>query len=286
MQDVDDADNKPDIKSKAKSKSPFPLSESSHNSIRQRKYALMQKFSGNEWWTSLNSEFGAPYIGLDGKTLKELGTAHAELISILPEPSSTPETVNINIPIPTLGSYATKKVAIFNSKGYGPRRTNTGRFLDYGPFTSFAPTYEGAGVEVGRRTLAETVWRWEQRRKAREAEQSHAQPEEAHDVAMEDIQEVESAENAGTDVVKVTGDSLDNLLPPDEINSIKTILSTLELEEMVQELLERNQRALRRLAELQKARLGAKGGGTSQVEEGSEEWETGELLFPLMQSVS
>lgn len=277
-------DNKPDIKSKTKSKSPLPPSESSHDSIRQRKYALMQKFSGNEWWTSLNSEFGAPSIDLDGKTLKALGTAHAELISILPEPSSTPETADI--PIPTLGSYATKKAATFNSKGYGPRRTSTGRFLDYGPFASFAPTYEGAGVEVGRRTLAETVWRWEQRRKAKEAERSHARLEEACDVAMENIQEVESTEKASTDVVEATEDSLDDLLPPDEISSIIAILGTLELEEMVQELLERNQRALRRLAELQKARLGTKGGGTSQVEEGSEEWETGELLFPFMQSVS
>lgn len=245
----------------------------------------MQKFSGNEWWTSLNSEFGAPSIGLDGTTLKDLGTAHAELISILPAPSSTPETTNINIPIPNLGSYAAKKVATFNSKGYGPRRTSTGRFLDYGSFASFAPTYEGAGVEVGRRTLAETVWRWEQRRKMREAERSNVQLEEAGDVAMEDIQEVESTDKAKTDVVKVAEDSLDGLLPPEEISSIKAALGTLELEDMVQELLERNQRALRRLAELQKARLGAEGGGTSQVEEGSEEWETGELFFQLKRSV-
>lgn len=140
-------------------------------------------------------------------------------------------------------------------------------------------------MEVGRRTLAETVWRWEQRRKMREAERSDVQLEEAGDVAMEDIQEVESTDKAKTDVVKVAEDSLDGLLPPEEISSIKAALGTLELEDMVQELLERNQRALRRLAELQKARLGAEGGGTSQVEEGSEEWETGELFFQLKRSV-
>lgn len=239
----------------------------------------MQKLSGGEWWTSLNSDFGAPTM--DGKDLKDLPTAHAELVSILPAPSTSASKPDPTLPIPTLGTFASKKPPGPKVKALGPRRTSCGRFLDYGPYASFAPSFEGEGVEVGRRALGETVWRWHQRSRAAETEKykptSIVEVHEVEDVVMDEVQEV--SPTSAVDMAKVTEDSLEGLLPPDEIVAIKAAMGTLELENMVHELLERNRRALGRLVELQRTRLGAEGGGSSVVEEGSEEWDTG-VCYP------
>lgn len=66
---------------------------------------------------------------------------------------------------------------------------------------------------------------------------------------------------------------LEALLPLEEVASIKAALGSLELERSVQRLLERNQKALERLGELQRQRL--TNHPISNAEEDSEEWETG-----------
>jgi hypothetical protein len=70
--------------------------------------------------------------------------------------------------------------------------------------------------------------------------------------------------------------ALDPLLEPDQVAPIQDFMKTLELEVAIQGLLDRNNRALGRLEELQSQRLGGENGGASQVEVGSEEWDVGE----------
>lgn len=133
--------------------------------------------------------------------------------------------------------------------------------------------------------LGETIWRWDERRRERALQRykigsiSEVSDEEAiGDVDMQDVQEI-SAEDTSVPISNgdVAQDSaLDGLLPLEEVAVIMAALGTLELEESVSELLERNRKALLRLEQLQKMRLGAEGGGSSDVEEGSEEWDTGE----------
>jgi hypothetical protein len=75
--------------------------------------------------------------------------------------------------------------------------------------------------------------------------------------------------------------ALDPLLQPDQVAPIQDLLKTLDLEVAIHELLERNNRAIARLEELQSQRLGGENGGASLVEVGSEEWDVGEYLLPL-----
>lgn len=141
-------------------------------------------------------------------------------------------------------------------------------------------------MEVGRMGLGETVWRWEERRRERELQRFKAgfiveiEENTAEDVAMEDLQEVNMdgmpEATSNETMTKATEDGLDGLLPPDQIAVIKAALDTLELEDAVNELLGRNRRALARLEELQRLRIGGEDGGSSEVEIGSEEWDTGE----------
>lgn len=141
-------------------------------------------------------------------------------------------------------------------------------------------------MEVGRMGLGETVWRWEERRRERELQRFKAgfiveiEENTAEDVAMEDLQEVNMdgmpEATSNETMTKATEDGLEGLLPPDQIAVIKAALDTLELEDAVNELLGRNRRALARLEELQRLRIGGEDGGSSEVEIGSEEWDTGE----------
>jgi hypothetical protein len=69
---------------------------------------------------------------------------------------------------------------------------------------------------------------------------------------------------------------LQELLPPEQVDSIKAALNSLELEKSVQSLLDKNQRALKNLEKLQIERL--TNHPTSLAEEHSEEWETGSSI--------
>ena len=72
----------------------------------------------------------------------------------------------------------------------------------------------------------------------------------------------------------VPEEDLAELLPPEQVAALKEALASLALEKAVQKLLERNQRALVRLGELQRLRMAAHPAGGAP-EEGSEEWDTG-----------
>ncbi|KAL0581394.1 hypothetical protein V5O48_000658 [Marasmius crinis-equi] len=239
------------------------------------RYALVQHLPQGDYWTSLNSS--APSD--NSRELKDLPHGHADLVAILPSARFSKPLSSI----PTLGSYHTKVLPSY-SKLPAPRIISRGSFLDYGPFASFAPTYEQDGTEVGRQELGEVYLARDERRKEkgkilkewaenREKEKCLIAPgttNEVDDVDMvEEIRNPASSENFE--------EELQELLPADEVESLKAALGCLDLELAVQELLNRNRRALERLQELQHRRLVAEGGGSSQVEEGSEEWDTASL---------
>ena len=82
--------------------------------------------------------------------------------------------------------------------------------------------------------------------------------------------------NGGTDKSGAKEVVMDSLVAPEHATSLREFMETLDLEEAIQELLDRNRQALARLEVLQLQRLGGENGGTSQVEVGSEEWDLGQ----------
>jgi hypothetical protein len=236
-----------------------------------RKYALVQRLPTGDWWTSLNSDFAA-----ESRKLQDLTTAHAELVAILPSITTSKCDLSLSVEKPrsstiTLGSYSSKKATGPKPKLPAPRSVGCGSFLDYGEYASFAPTFDQVGVEVGRQTLGEVIWGKREWKRMKANEPSTVLDEVVRidrDDTDRSVQEVE-----GNGLVGEVG--LDGLLPPEEVAMIKSALGSLELENAVHELLERNGRALERLEELQGFRWSGEGGGSSEVRVGSEEWDTG-----------
>jgi hypothetical protein len=183
----------------------------------------------------------------------------------------------------TLSAYVPKKPPGHRSKLLGPRHVSCGSFLDYGPHASFAPSFDQEGVEIGREALGEVLWRWEDRKKRWAAENARAAEEAAQCLLMTGLEEDEEEQNNVIDPSLEESfdddeEALDGLLSKEQIASLKSVLKSLELENAVQELLDRNTKALRRLEELQRQRL-MKEGGFHPVEEGSEEWDTGKGIL-------
>jgi len=254
-----------------------------------KKYALMQRLPSGNWWSSLSSD-----LLPDSKDFKDLQTANAELVAIFPSPSSlsyidssskSTITLTDTQTTTTLGAYVPKKPPGHRSKLPGPRRVSCGSFLDYGPYASFAPAFDQEGVEVGREALGEVLWRWEHRKKAWAIEKSRIAEETAEWLPMEGLHPTEgdewqsdiidpSLQESCTDEDEI----LEGLLSKEQVASLKSVLKNLELENAVQELLDRNSKALKRLEELQRQRL-MKQGAFHPVEEGSEEWDTGKGIL-------
>jgi hypothetical protein len=127
---------------------------------------------------------------------------------------------------------------------------------------------------VGPRELGEVIYGWEEKRRDKIAQWRERREGTG---TIEEVPPVPST-SQNIDV------ELEELLPPDEVKDIKAALGSLELENAVQELLERNRRALIRLEELQRLRLMADEGGSSTAVEGSEEWDTGSLYASFFNS--
>ena len=215
-------------------------------------YALVQHLPSGDWWSSLTS-LASP---------SKLQTAKAELVAVLPLPSSFDDSAT------TLASYSSKSFPQKKSH-HSHRIVSTGAFLNYGLFSSFAPSFDQDIELVGRRELGQVLYYQEEKRQT------------LHDTSsiLETPQDrPDPLQNDGFDSEL----DLDSLLPPDEVKSLKAALNSLELENSVQKLLERNQRALERLEELQSQRLTNQ--PTSNAEEGSEEWDTGSSSFIISSS--
>ncbi|KAH9927517.1 uncharacterized protein BXZ73DRAFT_90764 [Epithele typhae] len=231
--------------------------------VRPRKYALVQHLPTGDWWSSASSS--QPAADESGKDLKSLYTAKAELVSIFPSASGSQLARK-----GTLGDYAVKRApGIIPHKPPPPRKVSCGRFLDYGPYASFAPYFDQDGVEVGRAAMGEVIYGQEMRRRLRAAvkgKRKHSsRSRQRRPVKLERSQFFGGRYRCPTE--------FESLLPSEEVDAIKSALHSLEMEQGVEELLQRNNKALRRLEELQLQRLRSQGGGSSVVEVGSEEWD-------------
>ncbi|KAI9572632.1 hypothetical protein HD554DRAFT_1330294 [Boletus coccyginus] len=256
----------------SKPASPSSRPEKHAHLSQTKKYALMQRLPFGTWWTSLHSDF----VPSDTKPLKDLSTANAELVAILPSPSApAPADADSADTSPvTLASYVPKKPPGYKTKLPGSRRVTCGAFLDYGLYASFAPVFDQDGVEVGRSAMGELYSRWEDRKKRWSNELSLVtqQPSD-HVPDPPQLNGVDKSDKNGIDE-----ESLHGLFSSEQITLLKQALGSLELEAAVHELLERNANALNRLEELQNKRL-AQPGEFAAVEEGSEEWDIAQGIF-------
>lgn len=175
--------------------------------------------------------------------------------------------------VPKLGSLSTPLPPV-SDKMPQQRRLTSGSFLDYGSWSSFAPTFEQDGVEIGKRQLGEVFHRRELKRKQKELRRRFWIGEREN---LEDVQEIAMdsteapAEVMAPESVKST---LEGLLPEAEVQALISSLSHLQVEDEIHKLLEKNRRALLRLQELQDLRFSTEG-GNGAVKEDSEEMETG-----------
>ncbi|KAJ3894898.1 hypothetical protein GG344DRAFT_40020 [Lentinula edodes] len=251
-----------------------PSSSTSH--IHQKpRYALVQHLPSGDYWTSLSSESSS-------LELKALPKGYSELVSILPSPYPSTSTSNI----PTLGSFHNSVLPPSKNKPPSARQISSGSFLDYGIYGSFAPSFDQESEELGRQELGQILYAWETKKiqkakqlnswiteKERERRTRSASP-----VAEDEAQEVRPAIDVDAEI--------EELLPPDQVEAIKSGLGSLELELAVSELLDKNKRALRRLQELQTERLMADGGGSSTPQEGSEEWDTAQAILDSLTALA
>ncbi|KAG7450117.1 uncharacterized protein BT62DRAFT_991177 [Guyanagaster necrorhizus] len=237
-----------------------------------RKYALVQHLPQGDYWSSLNSTLPTPSSG-DTRELKDLPTGYAELVSIFPYQYPLTRTT------PSLGSYHKKVIPSQKQKMPMQRRATKGNFLDYGVWGSFAPTFELEYAEIGRHQLGQVYYGQEMRRKAAEERRNMlllaAKRMHQEDHAMDEVEEIKESGSVTIDVES----ELKDILPLEEVENIKAALNSLEMQSSVEELLERNRKALKRLEELQLSRLQKEDGGTSVAEEGSEEWETAQSIL-------
>ncbi|KAL1699389.1 hypothetical protein EV121DRAFT_216312 [Schizophyllum commune] len=237
------------------------------------RYALVQHLPTGDLWTSLNSD------SVDDKDIKDLSIGYAELVAVIPEAAPEPASLKN---VPTLGSYCARTYPKTRVP-MEPRVWTCGSFIDYGPYTSFAPEFEQDAMEIGREQLGEVIWYEEERRRIRKLQNAQRKARALRaKMQAEASTSTSNGEGSSTDVVM--GEvaetepvdwrkQLEGLLPEEAIEGVMDALQTAELETTVQELLERNVRAIERLEDLQRARLTAYGGEKSTVEEGSEEWE-------------
>jgi hypothetical protein len=243
-----------------------------------KRYALMQHLPGGDYWTSANLPLTSP-PETGPADLKDLLTGHADLVAIFPGPSASSSAV------PKLGDYTRSPAHAYDPRPKivpAQRRVTCGSFLDYGPWASFAPSWVQNGREIGMKQMGEVFAQRAQRyREKLEARQRALQLQQAAEdqptIVNEKMEPHPPPEPTEADV-----DALQDILAPSEIDSLKAVLGSLELENAVQELLKRNRTALQRLGQLQVARLRAAGGATSSVKEGDEEWDVGVSLLPII----
>jgi hypothetical protein len=204
-----------------------------------------------------------------------LPTSYAELAAVLPSALYDPPAGSL-----TLGDYVKKRLPKPQNIPQ-ERIVPCGAFLDYGPYATFAPTFEQNGVEVGKERLSEVVWFSEKdkQRRARvrayreqlatKASQASAIALEPDGAAVDQTKQIDITTDDDTD-------ALEGLLTPEQIANLKSSLKGLELEAAVSELLDRNTKALARLEVLQLERLGSKE-GVKDVQVDSEEWDLGRV---------
>lgn len=247
---------------------------------RRRKYALMQRLPSGDWWSSLNSDpLGSPEF-----SSADLSTGHAEAVSILPFPSTIPDN------IPTLGDLHIGKKQVAKGKAPDARSVSCGTFLDYGPYASFAPTFDSNGAGVGRNEISGIIWRRYQKGKLRAKaaalrekilEEAKLSSPAANDISSPnesmDVDEDQTIIERPEEEKPLVEPDLGDLVSPEMKQKLSTAQHSLLVEEEVEKILKNTAKALVRLEELQNNRLWKEGSATS-IASGSEEQELG--MFP------
>ncbi|KAI0640823.1 hypothetical protein C8Q79DRAFT_920904 [Trametes meyenii] len=252
-------------------------SQASTSGLRPRKYALVQHLPTGDWWSSVSSAPPAP----DGqeKDVQSLSTGKANLVAIFPSTSGSDAA-----PKGTLGDYVTKRPpGVVHYRPPPPRHVSCGKFLYYGPYTSFAPCFDQDGVEIGRNAMGEVIFdqemKWRLRALAKSKWRAFLRATEgyAKDVAMQDATNDNVARPS--DVATDPSKGIESLLSAEEVETIKASLGTLGMKRAVDELLQKNAKALQHLEELQHSRWREQGEGSSIVEVGSEEWDVAQGII-------
>ncbi|KAG8759499.1 hypothetical protein FRC14_005787 [Serendipita sp. 396] len=247
---------------------------------RKRKYALVQRLPSGDWWSSATVPREGD-VGLTRGAIRSLATGQAELVSIVP---SQP------IPAEEMSSFSTlKQVPVFKSKD-DPRRLITlpsksspaPKLLDYGVYSTFAPYFDSESAEIGNDQVHSLVSESMQRRRARAlraqllgradhisqsdiSRQSFkssvdAMKENSHSLLGGD-QEMKDGGDTNSRAIERTFstlelvESLRNIVPEDESESLKQAFSALQAELGVTELLEENAIALDNLVRMQSDRI-------------------------------
>ncbi|KAG8946058.1 hypothetical protein FRC03_001511 [Tulasnella sp. 419] len=229
---------------------------SSHQSQKEdrKKYALYQQLPSGEYFTSAAS--------LKPDQLASLVKGQASIVGVEPSVSIDPSA------LPTLGSYSRPPKTHLP---YRPpvKRLLQGSFLDYGPFASFAPTFDSEGAEVGQTSLSTILWR------KKEALLKRIRKGKLPEASIELVDEDMPAQSE-------TDATLDPVLEMDD--ELKTAFDQLKLEYGIDDLLGHNALALWRLCQLQHERmkLGAK---TPEVEVGSEEWNLAQSILSSLSTL-
>ncbi|PAV21912.1 hypothetical protein PNOK_0186900 [Pyrrhoderma noxium] len=242
------------------------------------KYALVQKLPTGELWTSLNTDF----VDSDDKPLTDLGTGYAQLAAILPSSSSSK-------PVPTFGDLHSGKKQNSLYKPPTSRRISCGTFLDYGPYASFAPTFDNDGGDIGQLGVSSVLWRGHEKSQAREkarilkermqqklAQQAQNIPEPV------DAMEVDSIDTGANEFERMKDrrkELIERTVGIDESRAVLDTFDALDREEQLEMLLQLNARALLRLNELQRERLCSIKGNSTDIKIGSEEWNLAEKIM-------
>lgn len=251
----------------------------------RRKYALMQNLPNGEWWSSALAS-DDPRARLSAREARALKHGEAELVSILPSAVDAYEDADV----PPLGGYAPGPKKDKRGKAKQPQGINvptvrSGSFLDYGPWASFAPSFDSDAAEVGRDALG-ALYETRARRRLARQKQAHELPQTTTAVsADEDAMQVDegpAATNGAIDpalsALSVAATASESTATDDVSMLVNNIVSEWELEKHVSELLQRNARAIADLELMQLHRLSR---GAS-VEEDSEEWRTATQILDTL----
>lgn len=224
------------------------------------RYALLQHLPSGDYWSSLTSDRPSSPSG----ALKNINTGLADLAAILPTPLSHPSA--------TLAAYSPNNLP--STKPLPLHRSlQPASFLDYGPSTSFAPTFDHDGELVGPRDLR-LLLSYKKSRFLSHPPDSIAPPNDPLPLSPCPLPfDIHS--------------ELDGLLSPHVIQNLNLVLDTVHLQNLIDELLTRTHRALVRLQALQVNRL-LQHPPQISLDESSEEWQTGIpfLSFSLLPLVS
>ncbi|KAF7306484.1 hypothetical protein MIND_00439700 [Mycena indigotica] len=240
--------------------------------LTTKRYALMQRLPDGDYFTSTNIDLGAD--------LKDLSTGHADLVAVLPGPSVTSLPSNL----PKLGDYHIAKPEANVLRRFHPlpsRRVSHGMFLDYGPYSSFAPTWNQDGAEIGMRQMGEYYAQRAKRHKERFLAAKEAAAKSSPPLP---VKRNPSPPLPSSEPIHVDREALQDILSADEIDGLTSVLGNLEIENSVHELLERNRRALSRLAQLQERRMRFENG--IAVKEGDEEWDLAQGILSSLTLLS